>query len=122
MLLSLGRSHKRTVLSSEQLMRFVSSEGCHCATHTGCLCSFHVFRMALLFTSNACIAPLSPPATNILPSLRMLPECAMSSTPKRDIVLTTFRVLEEKICTRDPVVTAKRSCEADKRVEDGKGG
>ena len=108
-LLSLGRSHNRTVRSSEQLMRLVSSEGCHCVTHTGCLCSFHVFKMARLFRSNACIVPLSPPATTILPSRRILPECAMSSTPNREIFLTTLRVLDEKICTREPVVTAKRS-------------
>lgn len=103
-------------------MRLVSSEGCHCATHTGCLCSFHVFRIARLFTSKACIAPLSPPATSILPSRRMFPEYAMSSTPKREMFLTTFRVLEEKICTRDPVVTANRSCDADSRFEGGGGG
>jgi hypothetical protein len=121
MLLSLGKSHNRTVLSSEQLMRLVSSVGCHCVTQTGCLCSFHVFRMALLFTSNAWIAPLSPPATNIRPSRRMFPECAMSSTPNREIVFTTFRVLEEKICTRDPVVTAKRSCAADCKFDSGGG-
>lgn len=122
MLLSLGRSHNRTVLSSEQLMRLVSSEGCHCVTQTGCLCSFHVFKIARLFTSNAWIAPLSPPATRILPSRLMFPECAVSSTLNREMVLTTLRVLEEKIWTRDPVVTAKRSCDADRRFEGAGGG
>jgi hypothetical protein len=52
----------------------------------------------------------------------MFPECAISSTPNREIVFTTFRVLEEKICTRDPVVTANRSCDADWRFEAGGGG
>jgi hypothetical protein len=52
----------------------------------------------------------------------MFPECAMSSTPNREIVFTTFRVLEEKICTRDPVVTANKSCDTDWRFESGGGG
>ena len=46
----------------------------------------------------------------------------MSSTPKREMVLTTFRVLAEKICTRDPVVTANRSCGAVRECEGGGGG
>jgi hypothetical protein len=65
--LSLARSHNRTVLSSEQLIRLVRSEGCHCVTQTGCLCSLHVFKIDLLFMSNASITPESPPATMILP-------------------------------------------------------
>lgn len=122
MLVSLGRSHRRTVRSSEQLMRPVRSDGFHSVVQTGCLCSFHVFRIALLFTSNACIEPLSPPATKMRPSLLRFPERAMSSTPNREMVLTTFRVLEEKICTRDPVVTANRSCGAVSEFEGGGGG
>lgn len=122
MLLSAGRSHNRTVRSSEQLIKLVSSLGFHSVTHTGCLCSFHVFKMARLFASKAWIVPLSPPATRILPSRRILPECAMSSTPNLEMFLTSFRVFEEKIWTRDPVVTAKRSCAGPRRFEAGRGG
>lgn len=63
------------------------------------------------------MAPESPPATRIRPSRRMLPLCAMSSTPKRLIVFTGFRVLELKIWTREPVVIANRSEEEPARPE-----
>ena len=58
----------------------------------------------------------------ILPSLLMFPERAMSSTANLDIVFTGLRVLEENICTRDPVVTANKSCADTVRFEGGGGG
>lgn len=122
MLLSLGRSHNRTVRSSEQLIDSVRLVGCHSVLQTGCLCSRHVLRMARLLRSKAWIAPLSPPARIIRPSRRMVPECAMSSTPKRFIVFMALRVFEEKTCTREPVVTAKRSWAETVRLEGGGGG
>lgn len=66
--------------------------------------------------------PLSPPAKTMRPSLRTVPECAMSSTPNRFIVLMAFRVLELKICMREPVVTANKSCAETVSLAGGGGG
>src|SRR6266536_3858518 len=92
-------------------MSDVVSVGLHLVVQTGCLHSFHVFRIALELTSNTWIAPVSSPATSTRPSYLTSPECAVSSN--RVIVLSSLRVRWEKICTRGPVVTANVSGEAD---------
>ena len=77
--------------------------------HTGCLCSFHVFRIAREFKSNAWIVPLSPPASINLPSLRITPDLATSGDVMREIVFRGLRVRVEIIWIREPEVTAKVS-------------
>ncbi|KAL2133024.1 hypothetical protein VTI74DRAFT_3030 [Chaetomium olivicolor] len=105
-----GRSHSRTVLSSLALIRVVSSVGDHLVTHTGCLWTCHVLSMTARVpppTSNTCILPESSPATSTLPSARISPQWA--SLSKRPIVLRGSRLRIEKMSTRGPEVTAKRS-------------
>ena len=106
-LFSLGKSHSLTVRSSLALINAVGSEGENLVVQTGCLCSFHVLKIALVLTSKTWIVPVSSPATITRPSRRISALCAVS--PNRLTILISFRVRMEKKFTRVPLVTANRS-------------
>lgn len=93
------------MVSSDADRSVVRLLGENFTTWTGCLCSLHVFRMALDERLNTWIKPVASPATIILPSERIWPEYATSLN--REMVFETDRVLDEKSFMSVELVIAK---------------